>query len=362
MEFRIFDVGKFANLLELTKKTVSGMSELASRLILLESTPEYLYCTVSSREVYIRFRIDGEMAAAGKATTTITDFSNFLTAIKSKKEVALLFDGSQLFVDADKASGTFDTIKAEIAMNPYKKWDISEEINFDLIAQCQRMIPFLSKTQDIYKQVQIDNGSIFATDTYKILASKSPFEIFKENFCLNAEVIAAAKDLSKFEGEEIKMHKNDGWAGFELGAILIAVPLSLNKLKYNMIETSTTRKDSSYYISFNAAEMLDGLKIIASIGKEEVQAVHVNLDAKQIQILNRGENSATAEIPSLKSDCPLPIALDRTSLDVVSKTLLDKENPVVNGYINVNDNGIPVMLCLKNELGELAVIMIMRVT
>ncbi len=362
MEFRIFDVGKFANLLELTKKTVTGMSELASRLILLESTPEHLYCTVSSREVYIRFRIDGEMLAAGKATTTITDFSNFLTAIKSKKEVSLLFDGSQLFVDADKANGTFDTIKAEIAMNPYKKWDISEQIDFDVIAQCQRMIPFLSKNQDIYKQVHIDNGAIFATDSYKVLASKSSFNIFKGNFCLSAEIITAAKDLSKFEGEEIKMHKNEGWAGFELGAILIAVPLSLNNLKYKIIENSTEKNDRSYDISFNATEMLDGLKIITSIGREEVQAVHVNLDAKQIQILNRGENSAMAEIASLKSNCPYPIALDRHSLDVVSKTLLDKESPVVDGYINVNGEGTPVMLCLKNQLDELAVIMIMRVT
>ena len=52
MEFKVSDVSKFADLLDLAKKTTANLKDVESQTILFESTPECMYATVSSRDIW----------------------------------------------------------------------------------------------------------------------------------------------------------------------------------------------------------------------------------------------------------------------------------------------------------------------
>ena len=348
MEFKVSDVSKFADLLDLAKKTTANLKDVESQTILFESTPECMYATVSSRDIYLQFKVDGEMFSAGKVATPIAVLANYLGAIKSKRELRLFYDGAQLFLDSEKTLGTFYVHVGELPMSPFKEWEQSEAITFDILDKCKKMSSFCAKDNDKFKNIFFSQRKICTTDQFKVAKSIADFDIFENSLALDVDFINSVALLGKFDGEELILHRNASWAGFELGSVLIASRLPLYEADFLVaIDRLFERKNSNVDISLNSFEMIDGIKIISSIGKEDVQPIYIDPTAKSIQLLNRGENSAKADIASFSTKLTDIFCLDRTSLDLVCKILGTKESPNINGFFDSYSD--PKMLCLEND-------------
>ena len=348
MEFKVSDVSKFADLLDLAKKTTANLKDVESQTILFESTPECMYATVSSRDIYLQFKVDGEMFSAGKVATPIAVLANYLNAIKSKRELRLFYDGAQLFLDSEKTLGTFYVHAGELPMSPFKEWDSSEIISFDILEKCKKMSSFCAKDNFKFKYIFFAGKKIYATDTFKAARSVAEYDIFVESLALDVDFASSIMLLSKFDGDELTLHRNASWAAFELGSILIASRLPSYEADFcQAFDKFFEKKDVSVEVSFNSHEMIDGIKIISSIGKEDVQPIYIDPGAKSIQLVHHGENSAKADISSFSTKLSEIFCLDRTSLDLVCKILGTKESPNISGFFDSYSD--PKMLCLEND-------------